>query len=426
MKIKINEGYLGLLIFICIFIGVLFSFVIFVFGGYGVGGRGSDKVEKNSAVKVENHKKVMLIQAGSSDLLIEAGIHTSDFVESARSFGNIDYKVVEGVGKNVSLVENIIRDEYQKGCRDIFLVGFDYNINLANMFRKFPSVQFYMYGGESVEYNVINYTPRLYEISYLQGVLAGLKTKSGEIGYLANVRSNFLTRSINAFALGVQSVRPSAFVYVGWINGNDHENIQRLSLDLIQNKSIDVIAGNAASCMWCQVAEKEGVYYLSEFIDDSGKFMQSEYYLGSYVYNPKYMYSYFMASISNSQRVKETNLWFGMNRKTFNLVGAKKNRLNQDQLKIINQITKEMINGTFFVFKGTVYSNTGVLVIPSNLVQSDQELQSGLFWLNQNVIEYNQSMELSKISESYDVNLKIYDKDDAEELVKYINNTLLR
>ena len=56
---------------------------------------------------------------------------------------------------------------------------------------------------------VRTYYPRTYEVTYLLGMLAGIMTKTGHIGYVAANPVYGVPAAINAFAQGLKSVRPA-------------------------------------------------------------------------------------------------------------------------------------------------------------------------------------------------------------------------
>ena len=61
-----------------------------------------------------------------------------------------------------------------------------------------------------------NYYARLYEVKFLSGMLAGIMTETGKIGYIADYPIFGNVANINAFALGASMVNPSSKVYLKW------------------------------------------------------------------------------------------------------------------------------------------------------------------------------------------------------------------
>ena len=93
--------------------------------------------------------------------------------------------------------------------------GAQYKNLILEMADEFPNVTFAF--GTSAEVgpkNVFTYMPESEETGYLNGVIAGLTTKSNIIGYVGPVDGGDAARYGRGFVLGVQSVNPQAKVTV--------------------------------------------------------------------------------------------------------------------------------------------------------------------------------------------------------------------
>ena len=84
--------------------------------------------------------------------------------------------------------------------------------------KQFPNTILCMRTDIKLQKNVGVYDIRTYEGSYLQGVLAGYKTKSNILGVVAPFPIPEVIRDINAYTLGAQSVNPKIKTKVVWIN----------------------------------------------------------------------------------------------------------------------------------------------------------------------------------------------------------------
>jgi basic membrane protein A len=93
--------------------------------------------------------------------------------------------------------------------------GAQYKNLIMEMAEEYPNITFAF--GTSAEIgpsNVFTYMPESEETGYLNGVIAGLVTKSNVIGYVGPVDGGDAARYGRGFALGVQSVNPGAKVTV--------------------------------------------------------------------------------------------------------------------------------------------------------------------------------------------------------------------
>ena len=84
---------------------------------------------------------------------------------------------------------------------------------------------------------VRTYYPRTYEVTYLLGMLAGIMTKTGHIGYVAANPVYGVPAAINAFAQGLKSVRPAGRIRLRWACQTDAAH----PLDFADCPEIDMV-----------------------------------------------------------------------------------------------------------------------------------------------------------------------------------------
>ena len=110
----------------------------------------------------------------------------------------------------------------------------------------------------------IPYFIRLYQGEYLAGILAGLHTKQGRIGYVASMPVPETVRGINAFTMGARRVNPQAEVTVYWVGSWDDVDKETLAAwTLIDTVGVDVINSHQDRPYVQQVAEQRGVDYFA-------------------------------------------------------------------------------------------------------------------------------------------------------------------
>src|SRR5206468_1002839 len=99
----------------------------------------------------------------------------------------------------------------QDGATLLFPTSFGYfDPHILRMAEKYPKVRFRHCGGLWTEgkhpKNTGSYFGYIDEAQYLAGIVAGLTTKSGKLGFVAAKPIPQVLRNINAFTLGAQSV----------------------------------------------------------------------------------------------------------------------------------------------------------------------------------------------------------------------------
>ena len=103
------------------------------------------------------------------------------------------------------------------GASLIFGTSFGYfDPFMVDMARKFPKVQFRhptsLWNKDKHPMNLGGYFCYVEQAHYVNGVAAGLSTKSNKIGYIAAKPIALVLRTINTFTLGVKKVNPKAEV----------------------------------------------------------------------------------------------------------------------------------------------------------------------------------------------------------------------
>ncbi|MCR5175523.1 MAG: BMP family ABC transporter substrate-binding protein [Anaerovibrio sp.] len=139
-------------------------------------------------------------------------------------------------------LERITKKMLGKNVKKIFLIGDFSSQAIESIAKKHPNVTFFTNSIEdSYADNIFKFSVRYHEARYLAGILAGLHTKSDIIGYIAPFPSLETYQDLNAFALGVQKVRPDIKVKVIWTEIWHSVNQENKALYLLQNAGADII-----------------------------------------------------------------------------------------------------------------------------------------------------------------------------------------
>ena len=112
------------------------------------------------------------------------------------------------------IVDRFIQEEK---CDVVFTTSFGYMDDTIKAGKKYPNKHFMHCSGFKQTENVGTYFGDLYQMYYLNGLMAGAMTKSNKIGYVAAFPIPELIRHIDAFALGIKETNPAAKVHVKWI-----------------------------------------------------------------------------------------------------------------------------------------------------------------------------------------------------------------
>lgn len=114
--------------------------------------------------------------------------------------------------------EPFIDQLIQQGANVVFTTSFGFMDATVAAAARYPDVVFAHATGFMRAPNVATYTAEFYQVYYLNGLMAGALTESGEVGYVGAFPIPEVKRHISAFTLGVREVNPEATVNVRWLN----------------------------------------------------------------------------------------------------------------------------------------------------------------------------------------------------------------
>lgn len=110
----------------------------------------------------------------------------------------------------------MVKKAIEDGCTILFTTSPKLLNASVRAALKYPHIRILNCSLNSCFGHLRTYYGRMYEAKYLTGILAGILSPEESIGYLADYPIYGSTASINAFALGVRAVKPSARVYLEW------------------------------------------------------------------------------------------------------------------------------------------------------------------------------------------------------------------
>jgi len=124
-----------------------------------------------------------------------------------------------------------------------------------------PDVQIFNCALNQSHRYVRTYYPRIYEAKYVVGAIAGAMAEGGDIGYVCDYPIYGQIAGINAFALGVQLVNPSAKVVLEWSSVDGPRAARRK----LETRGIHLISSQDLT------RQKDGSFGIYGLTQDDGK-----------------------------------------------------------------------------------------------------------------------------------------------------------
>ncbi len=282
---------------------------------------------------------------------------------------------------NTQESKKVMRDMIDQGANMIFATSFGYMDYMLEVAAENPDVAFFHAGGYKNAANAVNYLGRIYQARYLTGIVAGMKTQTGKIGYVAAFEIPEVVRGINAFTLGVRSVNPDATVEVIWTHTwNDPPREKEASFALIDN-GCDVIAQHQTGPANLQAAEARGVWGIGYHADMNAAAPEACLTSAYWNWAPYYVRE---VKAFMEGAWKAENFWQGYDMDIVRIAPLGKNA-PQEAVPKVAEIEAKLKDGSFEVFTGPIKNNEGELKIEAGKIPEIGELL-GMNWLVEGVI----------------------------------------
>ncbi|MGB0584472.1 MAG: BMP family ABC transporter substrate-binding protein [Candidatus Puniceispirillaceae bacterium] len=294
-----------------------------------------------------------------------------------KHFGNkVETTFVENVPEGPDSAR-VIRELAKQGNDIIFTTSFGYMDHTIKVAKEFPNVKFEHITGYKRSPNVATGNIRFYEGRYVQGVVAGLMTKSNKIGYLASFPIPEVIQGINAFGIGLRSVNPKAEVSVIWVN-SWYDPVKEADAAKVHiAEGADILAQHTDSPAMLQTAQKAGVHGFGQSSDMKAFAPKAQLFSSVNNWGP-----YYISKIQQMMDGKWStgdgpdhwagNTWVGM--ADDYLVLSPFENMPADVAKAAAQAAADIKSGKNKIFTGPIKDNAGKLRVPAGKTLNDGEL----------------------------------------------------
>ncbi len=204
-----------------------------------------------------------------------SGAHDRAGERLAEKYDNVNYVFREEVGPDVAVpyAEELIANGANIVIGNAEFMG----LPLEDIAEKYPDVYFgsIIASDLSTKQNFIRLFPRQYQALYLEGLIAGALTETGNIGIVSAFPSVQVIRRQNGFILGVQDAAEmlgkdiNIYVkYAGdWFLPPEERGIAET---LISENGVDVITQQTDSGSPLDVAQEQGIWFVGKDMDIVG------------------------------------------------------------------------------------------------------------------------------------------------------------
>ena len=295
--------------------------------------------------------------------------------------GRLDVEKAFGDKVETMYLENVkYGPDAERAIRNMadifFATSFGYMEPMLKVAKEFPNVKFEHATGYKQSKNMSSYGLRLYQARHVQGVIAGMMTKTNKICYVAAFPIPEVIREINTYYLGAKSVNPKVDIDIIWVNTWYDPPKEANAAKVMIAEGCDMVAQHTDSPSPIQVAEKSGVFGFGQASDQFRFAPKAQLTATIDNWSPYY--------IAKVQAVIDGNWksmdYFGhMNEDVVQM--APFTNMPADVKAKAEKVKNDIRDGKYFAFTGPLKDNTGKLQLKDGEVASDGHLNSMMYYV---------------------------------------------
>lgn len=308
---------------------------------------------------------------------------------SDHSYCQAHYEALEAIKDELNLefvyLENVPMDCYHdivsfirdKGCKIIVGISYEFGRDMMKAAEEYPDIYFLHASGVNHRKNFSSFFGRMYQARYLSGIAAGMNTKTGELGYVAAFPISEVIRGINAFTLGVRSVRPDAVVHVRYCNSwQEDAPAGEACRELLNLYPVDVVAMHTNSLQPHREADTRGIWSVGYNIDNAAMFPDT--YLTACIWKWEVYYRKQILNCLQGKFHGHHDL-IDMDEGIVALSELSSHADPQTKTKV--QLANEKLRTLEFdVFYGSIRDNTGYIRVEEGESMPDNEMFNNFDW----------------------------------------------
>lgn len=223
--------------------------------------------------------------AGSSGKPLSVGVVFDSGGRGDKSFNDSCWagvqRAIKDFGIKESTVETKAEKDYEanltamaeKGCDLVISVGINTKDAMTKVAPQFPETKFALIDADVDAPNVRNLKFKEEEGSFMVGLIAGLMTKSGKVGFIGGMEIDLIKKFEAGYIAGVKTANPKAEVlpakYTGDWNNADYAKVAAMQLYGSGADIIFAAAGRAGLGM-IKAAKEQGKFAIGVDSDQDG------------------------------------------------------------------------------------------------------------------------------------------------------------
>ncbi|MYL51270.1 BMP family ABC transporter substrate-binding protein [Halobacillus litoralis] len=281
---------------------------------------------------------------------ISAGLIVTDSGLGDDSFSDSAFQGLEQARDELGITFDYrepFDQDYEKNAQELLeqdhdvIIGLGYNSQAAieKLAEENPDQSFVMIDAVSELENVTSITFKEDEGSYLIGLIAGMKTKTGTVGFIGGEKIPVVERFEQGFKAGVKEANPDAEIlseYAGTFD--DDERGASIANDMVA-EGVDFVfpAAGFTGIGVLKEAQKQEIYAFG--VDSDQFFVAEEAVVSSMLKNVNVALYDVMKLLSDGQKLDGGTQTLGIQENGVGLAPVRLIELNPEEQKLLNEAT---------------------------------------------------------------------------------------
>ena len=258
----------------------------------------------------------------------------------------------------------------------VFATSFGYMEPMLKVAKEFPNVYFEHATGYKQADNMSSYGLRLYQARHVQGIIAGMMTKTNKICYVAAYPIPEVIREINTYYMGAKKMNPNVDIDIVWANTWYNPSKEADAANVMMAEGCDMVAQHTDSPAPLQAAQQQGKLGFGQ-ASDQYKFAPKAQ-LTATIDNWGHYYVKKVGQVIAGTWQKEN--YFGDMDEGAVQMAPFTNMPDNVKMKAA-EIKQAISDGKYFAFTGPIKDNTGKLQLKDGEIADDAHLNTMMYYV---------------------------------------------
>lgn len=270
----------------------------------------------------------------------------------------------------------VMREMAKDGVDIIFATSFGFMDSMVKVSKEYPDVKFEHATGFKRTDNLSTYGLRLYQARHIQGIIAGMMTKTNKICYVAAFPIPEVIREINTYYLGAKKMNPDVDIDIIWVNTWYDPILEGNAAEVMIADGCDMVAQHTDSPAPLQIAQRLGVKGFGQASDQYKFAPEAQLTATIDNWGPYYIKKVGQV-IDGTWQVED---YFGhMNEGAVGM--AEFTNMPMDVAAVAQEYKEQIMSGDYFAFTGPLKDNQGNIQLKAGEIADDLHLNTMMYYV---------------------------------------------